>query len=152
MPLDLELEKLPERCHWKKKKFQKKGKDRSRKSLAQLLYFADIYVVYLQVWTRVFLAVLPICHHFNIRQTAWKIIVYTYSLCTKWFRRSCVMSSCQLFLIPVAVGGPTEGMDPIPPESFNKLKVTGERHLPLTLTTTMRCKHINHRLEKNRVQ
>lgn len=48
----------------------------------------------------------------------------TYSLCTKWFRRSCVMSSCQLFLMPVAEGGAAVGMEPTPPASFIRLTET----------------------------
>lgn len=45
----------------------------------------------------------------------------TYSLCTKWFRKSCVMSSCQLFLMPEAEGGPAVGMEPTPLASFIRL-------------------------------
>ncbi len=49
----------------------------------------------------------------------------TYSLCTKWFRRSCVISSCQLFLMPEAEGGPAVGMEPTPPASFIRLREKG---------------------------
>lgn len=52
--------------------------------------------------------------------------VDTYSLCTKWFRRSCVMSSCQPFLIPEADGGPAVGMEPTPPASFSRLEESGK--------------------------
>lgn len=92
MPLDLELEKLPERCHWKKKKFQKKGKDRSRKSLAQLLYFADIYVVYLQVWTRVFLAfssityMPPLQHQTNCLENNCLYLQFVYQMVSQVLR------------------------------------------------------------------
>lgn len=52
--------------------------------------------------------------------------ICTYSLCTKWLRRSCVMSSCQLFLMPVAEGGPAVGMEPTPLASFIRLEKTGD--------------------------
>lgn len=62
----------------------------------------------------------------NKKNAARWFFADTYSLCTKWFRRSCVMSSCQLFLIPVAEGGPAVGMEPTPPPSFIRLEERGE--------------------------
>lgn len=53
------------------------------------------------------------CIHFTVN---------TYSLCTKWFLRSCVMSSCQPFLMPEAEGGPAVGMEPTPLPSLNRLE------------------------------
>lgn len=53
------------------------------------------------------------------------VLLNTYSLCTKWFRRSCVMSSCQLFLMPEAEGGPAVGMEPTPLASFIRLEGVG---------------------------
>ena len=48
--------------------------------------------------------------------------VNTYSLRTQRSRRSCVMFSCQRFLIPVAEGGPAVDMEPTPPASFIRLE------------------------------
>lgn len=47
----------------------------------------------------------------------------TYSLWTRWLRRSCVISSCQDFLKPAAEGGVAVGMEPrLPTPSFIKLE------------------------------
>lgn len=49
----------------------------------------------------------------------------THSLWTRWLRRSCVMSSCQDFLMPAAEGGVAVGMEPrFPTPSFIKLRET----------------------------
>lgn len=56
----------------------------------------------------------------------------THSLWTRWLRRSCVMSSCQDFLIPAAEGGAAAGREPrFPTPSFIKLQesTTEEVHV-----------------------
>lgn len=66
--------------------------------------------------------------HVFVKNAVWWFFFDTYSLCTKWFRRSCVMSSCQLFLMPVAEGGPAVGMEPTPLASFIRLEEIGGHH------------------------
>lgn len=41
--------------------------------------------------------------------------LYTYSLCTRWLRKSCVTCSCQAFLMPVAEMGAAVGRLPNEP-------------------------------------
>ena len=62
---------------------------------------------------------MPIVRFFLVRAHAGQ---KTHSLWTRWFLRSCVMSSCQDFLIPAAEGGVAVGMEPrFPTPSFIKL-------------------------------
>ena len=67
----------------------------------------------------------------------------TYSLCTKWFLRSCVMSSCQIFLIPDDDGGPAVGIEPTPLESFIRLGEKGGNYLMIYFLKTLMWKCID---------
>lgn len=76
---------------------------------------------------------------------ALRLVLGTYSLCTKWFRRSWVISSCQLFLMPVAEGGPAVGMDPTPLASLIRLRERARQKfndLPLQIIDVFGCRKI----------
>lgn len=52
--------------------------------------------------------------YWNYFKICWKkyvVLVNTYSLCTKWLRRSWVTCSCHAFLTPVLEGGAAVGIE-----------------------------------------
>lgn len=66
-----------------------------------------------------FISLAPICCENFLGLLAGE---QTHSLWTRWLRRSCVMSSCQDFLMPAAEGGVAVGMEArFPTPSFIKL-------------------------------
>lgn len=65
----------------------------------------------------------------------------TYSLCTRWLRRSCVMSSCQLFLMPALAAGLATGIDPTLPTALSFIKLLKGK-LWKQMRTTL-CLHMN---------